>query len=152
MKIRIETDNDIKEPEIVIRGRNLDNETLRIQTAILDALSKTRKLELLRDGKEYYLSPESVLFFTAIDGKTHAHTPKNVYEVKQKLYELEETLPRSFVRAGKSVVIGSKYVLSISRNLAGPSTVQFRGTHKQIKVSRGYYKQLRDKLKERSLS
>ncbi|MCL2085817.1 LytTR family transcriptional regulator, partial [Candidatus Saccharibacteria bacterium] len=121
MKIRIETDDKIEEPEIVIRSRILDNEVAKVQAAIIDALSKTQKMALTHGGKEYYLPPETVLFFEAAGGKTFAHTPKNAYEVRQKLYELEETLPRSFVRAGKSVVIGTKYVYAITRNLTGPS-------------------------------
>ncbi len=150
MKIRIETDESLDEPEIVIRSRNLDGNVAKMQTAILDVLTKSRKLELIRNGKEFFLPPEQVLFFEAVDGKTFAHTPNHVYEIKQKLYELEDTLPNSFVRAGKSAVIGTRYILAISRNLTGPSVVQFRGSHKQVKVSRGYYKQLKDKLNERT--
>jgi DNA-binding LytR/AlgR family response regulator len=149
MKIRIETDENINEPEIVIRSNSLNGDVVKVQAAILDALVKNRKLILTKNGKEYYLTPENVLFFEAVDGKTFAHTPSDLYEIKQKLYELEDTLPSSFVRAGKSVVIGTKYILAITRNLAGPSTVQFRGSHKQINVSRGYFKQLQDKLNER---
>lgn len=151
MKIRIETDENLIEPEIVIRSRGLDSDIAKVQTAILDALTKDRKLVLLKHGKEYFVSPEQVLFFDAVDGKTFAHTVGDLYEIKQKLYELEDILPSSFVRAGKSVIIGTRYILSISRNLTGPSLVQFRGTHKQINVSRGYFKQLKDKLNERSL-
>jgi len=150
MKIRIETDENLKEPEIVLRSRVFDGNVVKIQTAILNALVENRKLVLLKDGKEYYISPEAVLFFDAVDGKTFAHTANGVYEIKQKLYELENTLPSSFVRAGKSVVIGTKYILSISRNLAGSSVVQFRGSYKQIDVSRRYFKQVKDKLNERS--
>ncbi|MDR0591148.1 MAG: LytTR family transcriptional regulator [Candidatus Nomurabacteria bacterium] len=149
MKIRIETDDKISEPEVIIRCRDIDGEAVKVQTAILDALSKNRKLALLKDGKEYYLSPEAVLFFEAVDGKTFAHTPSDIFESKQKLYELEDSLPSSFVRAGKSVVLGTKYILAITRNLTGPSTVQFRSSHKQVNVSRSYFKQLKDKLNER---
>ncbi|MCL2869206.1 LytTR family transcriptional regulator [Candidatus Saccharibacteria bacterium] len=149
MKIRIETDDSLDEPEIIIRSPKLNGDVAKVQVAILDALTKNRKLPFMQGGKEYYLTPDSILFFEAVDGKTYAHTPANVYETRQKLYELEDILPSSFVRAGKSVVIGTKYILAISRNLTGPSTVQFRGSHKQINVSRGYFKQLKDKLNER---
>jgi DNA-binding LytR/AlgR family response regulator len=149
MKIRIETDDNVNEPEVVIRCRDIDSEAIKVQAAILDALRGDRKLTLIKGDKEYYLPPENILFFEAVDGKTFAHTPNGVYEAKQRLYELEDLLPSSFVRAGKSVIIGTKYILAITRNLTGPSTVQFRGSHKQINVSRGYFKQLKDKLSER---
>jgi DNA-binding LytR/AlgR family response regulator len=150
MKIRIEIDNRALEPEIIIRTPQLDGDIAAVQAAIFEALSKNRQLHLIKDGKDYYLPPENVLFFEAIDGKTYAHTPAHVYKSKQKLYELEDLLPSSFIRAGKSVIIGTKHILAVSRNLTGPSLVQFRGSHKQISVSRGYFKQLKDKLNERS--
>jgi DNA-binding LytR/AlgR family response regulator len=149
MKIRIEIDDGANEPEVVIRCRDIDSEAIKVQAAILDALRGDCKLALTKGDKEYYLPPENILFFEAVDGKTFAHTPGSVYEAKQRLYELEDLLPSSFVRAGKSVIIGTKYILAITRNLTGPSTVQFRGSHKQINVSRGYFKQLKDKLSER---
>ena len=151
MKIRIETDERLEEPEIIIRGRNLDGDIAKVQAAIIDVLTKNRKLPLIKNGKDYYLHPENILFFEATEGKVYAHSPSNMYEVKQKLYELESTLPSSFVRVSKSVVIGTKYILSISRNLTGPSIVQFRGSPKQVTISRSYYTQFRDKLNERSL-
>jgi DNA-binding LytR/AlgR family response regulator len=150
MKIRIETDDSVGEPEFVIRCRDLSPEIVDIQKTVLDSLTKSSKLTLLRDGKEFYLSPESILFFETVDGKTYAHTPRHIYETRQKLYELEGVLPSSFVRAGKSVIIGTRYILAVTRNLTGPSTVQFQATYKQISVSRGYFKQLRDKLNERN--
>lgn len=150
MKIRIETDDKVDEPEIVIRARSIDSDIVKIQAAILDALTGDCKLTLSRNGRDYFLPPEKILFFESTGGKTFAHTAQNVYTAKQKLYELEEILPNNFIRAGKSVILGTKSILAITRNIAGPSTVQFRGTHKQICVSRAYLKQLINKLNERN--
>ncbi|MCL2280906.1 LytTR family transcriptional regulator, partial [Candidatus Saccharibacteria bacterium] len=96
MKIRVEIDEQMNEPEIVLHCPAIDGEVARIQTAILDALSKERKLTLVRDGRDYYLPAENILFFEAVDGKTWAHTAKNIYEIKLRLYELENILPASF--------------------------------------------------------
>jgi DNA-binding LytR/AlgR family response regulator len=151
MKIRIETDERVDQPEVTIRCRAIDDEVLGIQTAIASALKTATRLVLTRGGKEYFLPPEQVLFFEAVDGKTFAHTASSVFETKFKLYELENALPSSFARASKSAIIGTRWVLAVKRNLAGPSLVQFRGSHKQINVSRGYYQQFINNLNERSL-
>jgi len=148
MKIRIDIDENLREPEIVIRGNGDD--VAKLQSAILTASKNTQNLALVRDGRDYYLPAESILFFESVDGKTWAHTAKNIYEIRQKLYELENILPASFIRISKSAIIGTKYILSISHNLAGPSLVRFSGSIKQINVSRGYYKSLVNKLSERS--
>lgn len=151
MKIRIETDDKLNEPEIIIRARDLDDDVMKFQAVVHEALARNRKLSLVKNDKEYFVEPENILFFESVDGTTFAHSRDNLFKVKMRLYELEEILPNSFVRASKSAIIGTRHILSISRNLAGPSLVQFRGSHKQINVSRSYYKLLRDKLNERSL-
>ncbi|MDR1196958.1 MAG: LytTR family transcriptional regulator [Candidatus Nomurabacteria bacterium] len=151
MKIRIETDKNLREPEIIIRTRGLDGDSAQLQSAIVNALAKTRRLTLTRGGKEFYLPPDDVLFFESVDGRTFAHTASQIFESKQRLYELEDSLPSSFARISKSVIANTRRILAVTRNLTGPSLIQFRGSHKQISVSRSYFKMLRDKLNERSL-
>ncbi|OYO43052.1 hypothetical protein CG709_20430 [Lachnotalea glycerini] len=43
-------------------------------------------------------------------------------------------------------------IYSISRNLTASSIVQFQNTHKQVYVSRYYYKLLKQKLEEKRMS
>jgi len=150
MKIRIELDENVREPEIVLRCARLDGEAARAQAAIVDALNRDRRLALVRDGRDYYLPADDMLFFEAVDGKTWAHTAQHIYEIRLRLCELGNILPPSFTRIGKSAIVNTRRILSITHNLAGPSLVRFRGSVKRINVSRGYYKSLVNKLSERS--
>ena len=61
-----------------------------------------------------------------------------------KLYELEEILPRKFVRISKSSIVNSDKIYSIQKNLTASSLIEFKNTHKQIYVSRSYYKLLKN--------
>lgn len=151
MKIHTEIDPTITQPEITIRCREVNDEILQLQSAIASTLKANSRLALYQNDKEYFIPPEQILFFESVDGKTFAHAAKSVFETKLKLYELENILPSTFTRSGKSVIVGTRFVLSITRNLAGPSLVRFRGSHKQVNVSRSYYRQLINKLNERSL-
>ena len=45
---------------------------------------------------EYYLDLSEILFFETEGSKIYAHTQKEAYEVRLKLYELESILPRYF--------------------------------------------------------
>jgi DNA-binding LytR/AlgR family response regulator len=149
MKIRIDIDENAKEPEVVIRCRALDDELVRIQTALVKASSESLRLHAARAGEEYYLAPEDVLFFESESGRTWAHTADAAFEVKMRLYELEEVLPHSFIRVSKSAIVGVTHIYSIARNLTGPSVVSFRGSHKKLSASRQYFKVLQDKLNEK---
>ncbi len=151
MKIQVETDEKLKETEVVIRCPANPGQAKRIQAEVMSALRHVQRLEVNQGGKNFYLAPEDFIFFEVVDSQTFAHTGAETYQIRSKLYELEESLPASFVRASKSTIIGVRHILSIRRNLTGPSLVQFRDSHKQINVSRSYFKQLRNKLNERSI-
>ncbi|MCL2451943.1 LytTR family transcriptional regulator [Candidatus Saccharibacteria bacterium] len=138
MKIRIDIDENLAEPEIIIAGRA--NDVAKLQAAILT--TQAQKLTLLRNGREYFVPAANVLFFESVDGKTWAHTAKNIYLIRSRLYELEQILPPNFARCSKSAIINTAQIWSIRRNLTGPSVVQFRGSLKQISLSRSFYKSL----------
>ena len=149
MKIRIELDEQITEEEVVIRCQSLTEEIQDIQRAIRDRISKKQRLVFYKGDTEYYLPLDSILFFETEEKNVCAHTADNVYQVRYRLYELEEILPGHFMRISKSTILNTDKVLSISRNLTASSVVEFWNTHKQVYVSRYYYKPLKLKLEEK---
>ena len=144
MNIRIDIDENLAEPEIALRGTSTD--IAKLQNAILTASRSSQKLALMRDSREYFVPSANVLFFESVDGKTWAHTAKNIYQIASRLYELEQILPPSFARCSKSAILNTAQIWSIRRNLAGPSVVQFRDSVKQISLSRSFYKSLIERL------
>jgi DNA-binding LytR/AlgR family response regulator len=148
MKIRIDIDEEAAETEVVIKCREVTDEVVKLQNAVLSALAEDSKLPFIKSGKEYFLSVNQLLFFESTGGKTYAHTATDVFETKLKLYELENILPGSFVRASKSAIICTDKILSIAKNITGPSVVEFSGSHKKINVSRQYFNILRDMLNQ----
>ncbi len=149
MKIRIELDEQLKEEEVVIRCQSLTEEVQEIQKAVSDLISKKQRFVFYRGDTEYYLPLESILFFETEEKVVCAHTVDNVYQVRYRLYELEEILPGYFMRVSKSAILNTDQVLSISRNLTASSVVEFWHTHKQVYVSRYYYKPLKLKMEEK---
>lgn len=148
MKIRIETEADIEE-EIVIKCRQLTPEIIRLQQTLSDMTGRGSQLALFRGDTEYYIETADILFFETEGTSVMAHTAAEAYETRLRLYELEELLPASFMRISKSSIVNTDRIYSINRNLAASSAVEFQGTHKQVYVSRGYYKALKEKLEEK---
>lgn len=149
MKIRIEVDNKIKENEVIIRCSKLSEDIKNIQIMLDDMLSYKKQITFYRDDTEYYLSLEEVLFFETEENGICAHTIENIYNVKYKLYELEEFLPGYFMRVSKSTILNTNHIYSITRSISSSSKVEFQNTHKQVYVSRYYYKPLKIKLLEK---
>ena len=150
MKIRIEVNNKIKENEVIIRCSELSEDVKNIQIMLDDMLSHKKDITFYRDVTEYYLSLEEILFFETEENGICAHTINNIYNVKYKLYELEEFLPGHFMRVSKSTILNTNHIYSITRSISSSSKVEFQNTHKQVFVSRYYYKPLNIKLLERS--
>jgi DNA-binding LytR/AlgR family response regulator len=152
MKVRIDIDETIAEDEIIIRCSRLDEHTQKVYDALMDMTKESKHLMLFKGNVEYYLPMDKILFFETMDNCISAHTVDNVYETTYRLYELEELLPGYFMRVSKSTILNLNHIYSISRNLAASSEIQFFNTHKQVYVSRNYYKSLRTRLEEKRKS
>lgn len=151
MKIRIEIDEGIAEDEVIVRCRGLTEEVTAVQKAVSDAVNASQKFPFYKGNTEYYLTLDEILFFETDENGISAHTKNEMYQTKYKLYELEDILPGVFMRVSKSAILNTKHIYSISKNLTASSVVAFQGTHKQVYVSRYYYKPLISKLEEKRL-
>nr|WP_319489218.1 LytTR family DNA-binding domain-containing protein [uncultured Caproiciproducens sp.] len=150
MKIRIELVNDLDEDEVLIRCGRVDDTIQKIHQYILEQSSPGAKITFYKQNQEFYFPLDEVLFFETEGEHIYAHTADDAYLIKYRLYELEEILPKHFVRAAKSTIVNIMQVYSITRNLTASSLVQFINSHKQVYVSRYYYGELRQRLNERS--
>lgn len=148
MKVRIEFTDDFREEEVVIRCNNLSDEVQAIQKAVTEITAGKQKFVFYRGDTEYYLPLEEVLFFETDEREVSVHTADQVYRTKYKLYELETLLPGYFMRVSKSSILNVKRIFSITRSLSA-CLVQFQSTHKQVYVSRYYFKPLKERLEEK---
>lgn len=152
MKLKIEIDPSADE-EIIIRCKTPDESVVRLEKLITDELGSTHEIMLTSGGREYFVPISSILFFETDGERTAAHTaPDGMLYTSMRLYELEKIAPHSFVRVSKSCIINSASVESITKNIAGPSEVTFFKSAKTAYVSRKYYKELIDRIRETRLT
>ena len=146
MKIRIELDDGLYEIEVVIRAGQLSAELEQIQ----QALSQVNRPQLIfyKGNSEYFLDLADILFFETDGSRVFGHSRDNAYEVKFKLYELEDCLPPYFCRISKSSIVNTRSIYSLEKSFSGTSIIHFYDTVKQIHVSRHYYQLLKEKLRE----
>ena len=149
MRVTIEVDEDLSEESVVIKCKMLDKRILRIQQALMDQASKDLTILLHKNEKEYYMPLEELLFFETENKEIRAHTKNDIYETHYKLYELEELLPGYFMRVSKSTIVNVNYIYSITKNITASSVVEFKDCHKQVYVSRNYYKVLVERIAEK---
>lgn len=151
MKMRIEIDENLIETEVIIRSSSLDEQVQKLQKMVSELAGAGQKLVFYKDDTEYYLPVQDVLFYETEGNLVYAHTRNDMFLTKYKLYELEELLPGFFMRISKSTILNLHCVYAITRSLSAACLVQLHNTHKQVYVSRYYYKPLRERLEEKRL-
>ena len=149
MKITIEVDEQLVENEIIIKCNKVDKIIQKIQQSVSDITANSENFIFYKDDSEYYISLNKILFFESSDNKINAHTIDDIYQIKYKLYELEEILPKNFIRISKSTIVNIDHIYSITRNVTSSSLIQFNKSYKQVYISRSYYKDLKQRLAER---
>lgn len=149
MKIQIQIDESLQEDEIIIKCNELNDEIKEIENLLRNKAGEKLQLTYFKNNTEYYIPLKEILFFQTEDTGVMAHTRSDMYEVKYKLYELLDILPKNFMRISKSAILNINCIYSITRNLTSSSVVQFQNTHKKVYVSRHYFKELKLKLSEK---
>lgn len=92
------------------------------------------------------LSVSQIECITVLDGKTYAIDSKNCrYRLKQRLYELEEQLPSSFIRINKSTLANEAALDRFTVTVAGSVDAVFKCGYKEY-VSRRCFAQIKRRL------
>ena len=148
MQVRVEIVSKDKKEEIVVYCHKL---TPQLENIIrqLEQHKTELALEFFKGGQQYYLSLQEILFFETEEKQVYAHTRDAAYQVRQRLYELENLLPAYFVRVSRFSIANTLQVFSIQRNLTRVNLISFRNSHKEIYASRSYSAELLRKMNER---
>ena len=120
MKIRIEIDENLEEQEVIIRAPAWNEEVTALKERIAGEYKMPSVLNVRQKERDFFIPFHDILFF----------------ETENKVIS-------------KSTIVNCSHIFSITRNLTASSMVEFRDSHKQVYVSRQYYKMLRDYMAEK---
>lgn len=144
MKIRLETPDDGEEDEIIIRCRELDDEMM----SLIRSLSQrgVTRIAGYSDKAMKLLPLKEICYFESVDNRVFAYCEKEVYEVKEKLYELEKRFEYTdFQRISKSVIVNISWIELISPILGSRFEAVLKNKERVI-ISRQYVPELKKKL------
>ncbi|MFE3572964.1 LytTR family DNA-binding domain-containing protein [Lysinibacillus sp. NPDC059133] len=117
MKISLEEISQELEEEIIIRCHEVDDEIYEIINKL-----KTENLILLghQNDSIHRIKLSDIYYFEAVEGKVFMYCRDNVFEVKQKLYELEELCKgKNCFRASKSTILNTTKISSVYPTISG---------------------------------
>jgi DNA-binding LytR/AlgR family response regulator len=142
MKIIIEELQSNEEEHISIKCRNMTPEILKI----LDSF-KAQNILIAYSGNEIYrIESSSIYYIETVDNRSFLYCDNNVYESKNKLFELEEKLSgNDFLRISKSVIVNLSKIKKLIPALSGRFEAVLMNDFKVI-ISRQYVSELKIKL------
>lgn len=143
MKITIESPAPGQEDEVILRCAHLDE---RVMALIRALKNETTKLTAYSDGAITLLEPKQIYYFESVDNKVFAYCEKQVFELRKKLYELEEDLSGTdFLRISKSTIVDLSKITHLSAAFNGRLEAKLKNGEKII-ISRQYVPALKKKL------
>lgn len=143
MKIIIESPEHDEEDAIIVRCSSPDQRLISMLLAFQTA--KTELAGYLND-KIVRLNYQEVYYFEANENRVFAYYDSAVYEVRYKLYELEELFsPLDFIRCSKSMIINMEKIEYLSPLFNGKMEALLKNGEKVI-ISRQYVHSLKVKL------
>ena len=143
MRIIIESPQPDEEDVIIVRCASPDQQLISM---LLSFKSANTDLNGYIEDKIVRLNYKDVYYFEANENRDFAYCNSAVYEVKYKLYELEELFsPLDFVRCSKSMIVNMEKIEYLSPLFSGKLEAHLKNGEK-ILISRQYVRILKSKL------
>lgn len=140
MKVRIKRITDEAEECLIIECVEVTPDIEDIRSY---ALTKGTTLTGNIDDRIYQFNLSDVFYFEAVDERVFAYTEDKSYELKIRLYELENAYAdKHFIRCSKAFVINLMKLESISPALNGRFTANMKNSEKII-ISRQYVPEIK---------
>lgn len=137
-----------KEETIVATVHEPSALTRQIELLVLQATGNDRLAVYDEDNDLIMLSIRTIECITVIDGKTYAIDSKNrKYRLRQRLYELEKTLPASFIRINKSALANKEKLDRFSASFNGAVDAVFKCGYREY-VSRRCFSEIKRRFEQ----
>ena len=143
MKIKIETDESLREPEIIVRCAVVDD---RIVSIVADLRMHDRKMTGDVDGETRVVSVGEIIYVESVEGRSFAYTGDAVLEMPLRLCELEERLVDvGFVKVARNCLVNLCRIAGL-RPYVGGRLLARLDNDEEIVISRKYAGEIRRQL------
>ena len=134
-----------EEPEVLeIRCHKVTDD---IEEIIFFVKSRQGRLSTMQEGQRVEILLVDIFYAESVDNRLFVYTAKDNYEVRLKLYELEDMLRgKTFIRVQKGMLLNLMKIKSIKPALSGRYTALLKNGE-QIVISRKYVLDLKSALK-----
>jgi DNA-binding LytR/AlgR family response regulator len=144
LKIDLDINDNYEEVTVVIKAPSIDDVVMDIMEKLKSESKKEKSIVGKKNQKVYILNPKDIIMFYSEEQKVLADTSEGSFEIKMKLYEIEELLAKtSFVRISKFTIVNVKRINNIELFFNGSLIINL-SNGKQETISRRYVKQVKE--------
>ena len=147
MKVSLKLISDTEQEEAKLYVHKETDSIKRLEAYISEDGFYLGYLLCQKEKAQIPVKLEAIYYIETIQEVQYVHTEKEVYKVKQRLYELEKLLPYYFMRVSKSAILNLHRVKTYKPFSGGIMLAELDngdGTY----ISRKYVKELRNRVRE----
>jgi DNA-binding LytR/AlgR family response regulator len=142
LKIIIEKPQSGEEEHIIVKCHNISPELLNV----LNTIKVQGNFLIASIGSEIHrIAPSDVFYIETVDNKTFIYCESDVYEIKQKLYELEQLNMNDFLKISKSTIVNLSKIKSLIPSISGRLEAVLSNGERVV-ISRQYVGDLKKNL------
>ncbi len=141
MKLKIIIDEN-RDEEIIVYSHGKNRITQEIERLVS---SSATEIAGYRNSDVFIIDYSDIYCFVCESDKVYAVTEKEKYRIKSRLYKVEETLGKDFVKINQSCVANVKKIRRFEASPYGSLTVIFKNGYKDY-VSRRQIKKVKERL------
>ena len=142
MKVELNIDKKFGETIVTISTNKVNDE---IQNLVNYIENKEDYFTGISDGKVRLLNTEDIIRVYVEDRKVYVVTVEGRFIVRKKLYEVQSTLTKDFIKISQSEIANVKYIHSLDLGLRGTIVINYKNSDISY-VSRRMLKEFKMKL------
>ena len=142
MKVELNIDKKFGEIIVTISTNKVNDE---IQNLVNYIENKEDYFIGVSDGKVRLLNTEDIIRVYVEDRKVYIVTVEGRFIVRKKLYEVQNTLTKDFIKISQSEIANVKYIHSLDLGLRGTIVINYKNSDISY-VSRRMLKEFKMKL------
>ena len=133
---------DEHQEEVVIYTRERTKLTDDIEALVIGSVPE---IFGYGENQAVRLKTDEVNCFIVEDNRVYALTDKDKYQLKQRLYQLEEMLPDNFVKINQSCIANIRQIKKFDTSISGTLVINFKNGYKDY-VSRRQMKTVKERF------
>ena len=127
IKVRTNISKEYNDIEILINAPEKTNQLIEIENNILKISTNTIQKIIGTNGNNIFiLNVFDIISFYSEDKKNYCKTKDGNFLIKEKLYYLEENLPKNdFIRISNSVIVNINKIKCFNTDIIGSILIKF---------------------------